>query len=336
MSGGGLRSARDAVDAARPAIARLDAARGAEDNAADLIEAWESVQAALRALLGVTTLGGHGLIREARTRSVLSLEQAHLLVALSAAAERAREPGYQPNAQDLAVARSAFGEFEAAMHQPVAAHPSHSPEPSRLTSSPTAALPVESEVSMTIEPVPPPARPRRNLLACGVAAVALVLIAGAITYYVVNFRLGPGHMRRGIAAYRRGDVALAAREFSGAAGHMKGSALPHVYLARLARDAGDAATAVRELTTAIQLEPENALALREMGAHALATGDLEMARRFYVRAAERDPNDRNAQGFLACALVRLGRWEEAQRFAQRAGPGEWTPCVNVPAPGPPG
>jgi Flp pilus assembly protein TadD len=113
---------------------------------------------------------------------------------------------------------------------------------------------------------------------------------------------------------------------------MPRAALPHIYLARLARETGNAPAAARELETAIRLEPENALALREMGAHALAIGDLELARRFYVRALERDPSDRNALGFLGCTLMRLGRWEEAQRFMERAGPGDWTACATPPPP----
>ena len=46
------RSARAALDAARPAVARLDSIRGPEDLAADLIEIWRAVEAALRALVG--------------------------------------------------------------------------------------------------------------------------------------------------------------------------------------------------------------------------------------------------------------------------------------------
>jgi hypothetical protein len=63
----------------------------------------------------------------------------------------------------------------------------------------------------------------------------------------------------------------------------------------------------------------------------LAEGNPELARRFYVRALEIDPTDRLSQGFLACALHRLGRFDDASRFVQRAGPGEWSPCLSTPA-----
>ena len=48
------REARAALDAARPAVARLDSLRGTEDLAADLIEIWNAVEAALRTLVGTT------------------------------------------------------------------------------------------------------------------------------------------------------------------------------------------------------------------------------------------------------------------------------------------
>ena len=54
----GIREARAALDAARPAVARLAEARGAEDLAANLLEAWEGVERALRAIGGTPTLSG--------------------------------------------------------------------------------------------------------------------------------------------------------------------------------------------------------------------------------------------------------------------------------------
>src|SRR5688572_25966386 len=110
-----FRVAQDAIDAGRPAIERLDAQRHAEDNAADLIEAWGAAQSALRSLLGVTTLSGHGLIREARTRNLLTLDQAHAVVSFSSAADRAREPTYEPNESDLDAARSGFLHLQGAL-----------------------------------------------------------------------------------------------------------------------------------------------------------------------------------------------------------------------------
>src|SRR5690606_30823249 len=108
-------------------------------------------------------------------------------------------------------------------------------------------------------------------------------VVGGLVYWS---GAGDRALRRGIAAYRRGDASTAAREFMTAVDRMPSSALPHVYLARLAREANNPNAAVTELSRAIELEPTNALALREMAAHQLALGELELARRFYVRALE--------------------------------------------------
>ena len=74
------REARAALDAARPAVARLDASRGSEDLAADLIEMWGAVESALRSLVGTTILTGQALIRESRQRQLISFESANSIM----------------------------------------------------------------------------------------------------------------------------------------------------------------------------------------------------------------------------------------------------------------
>jgi tetratricopeptide (TPR) repeat protein len=313
------------MDTARAAISRLDVGRHPEDNAANLVEAWDGSQAALRALAGVTMLAGQALIREARTRNVLSLDQAHVLVEFSSAAERAREVGYVVTDRDIEAARAGFLVFES-----VAQAPASGPAQRHTPAPPSAPAAPEPAPAAVVAPVPWYRRP----VIWGVAALLLV-VAGAATWFTLQARRGPAHLRRGIAAYQQGDLLTAAAQFTAAAERMPNSALPHVYLARMAREAGNPATAVAELTRAIQLEPTNGLALREMGAHQLAMGDLEMARRFYVRALEADNTDRVSMGYLACTLARLGRIDEAQRFHQRAGPGQWDICLGMTTP-PPG
>lgn len=328
------RPAREAIDAARAAVARLDAGRNPEDNAADVIEGWDGAQSVLRALLGNATLAGQGLIREARTRNILSLEQAHALVEFHAAAERAHDSAYLPDEKDIQAARTGLALLESADAGPAGARsagPGHAtsaaPDPAPTVPSPVLSAPAA----------------RKNLLGRALALVLLLAVVGAGVFYAVQYRNGPAVMERAVEAFRRGDLVAAERAFSEAVRAQPDAALPHIYLARIARQANDPARAVNELSAAIRLEPDNALALREMGAHQLAMGDLEMARRFYVRAIERNPEDRNALGFLACVLARLGRADEAQRFHQRAGPGEWSACASqpviLPAPGmvrPPG
>ena len=58
MTTAAQRSANAALDAARPAVARLDSIRGPEDTAADLIDIWSAVESALRTLAGSGTLPG--------------------------------------------------------------------------------------------------------------------------------------------------------------------------------------------------------------------------------------------------------------------------------------
>src|SRR5687767_10833478 len=95
------RQALSALDAARPAIARLDRSRHAEELAADLIEAWSGVETALRSLMGGTPLGGQSLVREARQRHLITFEQANALVEFHAARERSQDTTYHPTDADI-------------------------------------------------------------------------------------------------------------------------------------------------------------------------------------------------------------------------------------------
>jgi Flp pilus assembly protein TadD len=109
---------------------------------------------------------------------------------------------------------------------------------------------------------------------------------------------------------------------------MPASALPHIYLSRLARERGDLAAAFDEAARAAQLEPRNVLALRELGSVLLARGDFESARRFFVRALRVNPRDQAAMGWLACSLRRLGEEDQAARWSARAGAGGWSSCLR--------
>src|SRR6478672_939632 len=112
---GAQRAALDAVNAARPIVARLDVGRNSEDLAADLIESWNTVESGLRSLVGGSALTGQLLIRELRQRQLLSLEQANALAEFHAARERASRTDYQPTAADVSAARDAFLKLEAGL-----------------------------------------------------------------------------------------------------------------------------------------------------------------------------------------------------------------------------
>jgi hypothetical protein len=101
------RSARAALDAARPAVARLDSIRGPEDTAADLNDVWSAVESALRALSGSNALTGQTLIREVRQRQLIDFDQANALADFQAVHDRLQSTSYHPSESDLASARAA-------------------------------------------------------------------------------------------------------------------------------------------------------------------------------------------------------------------------------------
>jgi tetratricopeptide (TPR) repeat protein len=135
-------------------------------------------------------------------------------------------------------------------------------------------------------------------------------------------------LQRGIERWQSGMAEVAVALFSTAAREMPNSALPHVYLSRIARERGNLNLALDEAGRAARLEPNNALALREVGAVLLARNDYEGARRFFVRAIRANPEDKIAMGWLACSLRRLGERDQSARWSARAGQGPWSTCLR--------
>jgi tetratricopeptide (TPR) repeat protein len=334
VSSANRRAALGALDRVRPLVSGLTRNRPNEELAADLVRAWEQMEVALRALLGGTADSGQALVREVRQRELITIEQAHALVNFHAARDRAQLPGHQVVAPDVAAAREAVSALDAALGGTVVSAPGLDAAglPPASPSGPAAGLPPGA--------APAVATRRRRLPVGIVVLVALLLIAIPLgVWWWMSTR--PGSPRSISAAeqlYATGNRSQARLAWAQIARAQPELALPHVYLARIAREQGEVATAQQELTEAIRLEPENALALREMGGLMLATNNPELARRFYVRAVEANPQDRVAQGYLGCALVRLQRYEEGRRFLDRAGSGDWSTCAQqippiLPPPG---
>jgi len=315
------RTARAALDAARPAVARLDSSRGPEDLAADLIETWGAVEAALRTLVGSTVLTGQPLIREARQRQVINFDQANSLAEFQAVHDRLQDTSYRADDTDVNSARNAFLKLDTALMGDVVSAPRQPPRDIQPSVVETAA---------PVEVVAPAGRSMPSWAILGGAAVVLILLIGG--GFLLFGRRGSDSMQQGIDAYRRGQREVAVSAFGRAARENPKSALPHVYLARMAREVGNFTVANQELGLALQADPNNAIALREMGANLLTQGNFELARRFYVRAVQADPTDKNAQGYLGCTLMRLGRSTEATNFLNRAGPGAWTNCTPAQTP----
>jgi cytochrome c-type biogenesis protein CcmH/NrfG len=106
------------------------------------------------------------------------------------------------------------------------------------------------------------------------------------------------------------------------------SPIPHVLLARVARQEGDLPSARAQLDTALRLDSKNAAALREMGLILFAGRQYDLARRFFVRAVTANPQDRASQGYLGCAMMRLNRVQEGTNWINKAGDGPWKACLQ--------
>ena len=357
MTAGSQRAALDAIHSARPIIARLSMSRDSEDLAADLIEAWTATETGLRSLVGGSALTGQMLIRELRQRHFLSLEQANALAEFHAARERAARVDYKPTEGDVNASRDAFLKLEAglmgetgaaATAAPAAASPARSAAAATAgaaaTSVPAGAArggrtsaytpdgPLDPNARERFEGTPvavPAERSRPRWLAPVLGLVAL-LVVGGIAAFALMGRRGGGAFANGVTAYREGRREAAAGEFMKATKDAPNDPMPHVYLARMAREAGNLNTANTEAVTAVRLGPSNAVALRELASVSFAQQNFDAARRFYARAVEADPNDKLSVGFLGCSLIRLGRIDEGNRFIQRAGPGAWSSCSPPP------
>lgn len=325
MNQADLRTASLALDQARPIVMRLDAARNPEDVAADIIDAWDHAESALRAIGGGSPSTGQAIIRDLRAREQLSLEQGHAMLGFLGARDRAARTDYRPTAADVQAVREGFQRLEAAVveagtmsPQAYAAAAAPGPRvtvPARSLETPAAAYATGSTAAPRRVPWLP-------------VALGLLLLAG----------LGAGAwwwsgrtdraLQDGIRAYQAGRTNEARSFFTQVAKEDPDRAEPHIFLARMARDEGNLPGALAELQQAIKVDQGNALAMREMGAYLYTVGNYAVARNFYIRALERNPNDREAQGFLGCTMIKLGRPAEAQRFLQRAGQGPWSGCAQ--------
>jgi len=345
------RSALAVLATARAGMAKLTASQHPEEIAAEIIEVWQSVETALRSLMGGSTLSGQALIRELRTGELLSLEQAHLLLELQAVRARVDDTAYQPTHQDVETAREAYeslrsglaSEADAATAAAIAARP---------TSPSGGAATQRSARSGGAAPatvyVPPPreedVRRRRGLLLGALVLIlALILLGGGAYWYRSRSGALPADVKSAVELYQRGQPEAARAALRDAARAHPELALPHLYLGRISRSEGDFAAAGDELKKAVELEPRSIAALNELGAFFLARGtsfanegrsdlataDYNAARRSYVRALQEDPSDSTASGFLGCALARLGRAGEAASWLARAGAGPWTACASA-------
>jgi tetratricopeptide (TPR) repeat protein len=332
-------TARTALDSARPVLARMELSRGPENTRTDLIAVWSAVEAALRTLIGDPSVGGQALIREARSRQLLNFDQANALVAFQTVRERLDSTGYQPTDSDVNSARSAFLKLDAGLMSGTGGgSPAITASPYAQPGSAYAAPPPSSNTApapaVIIAPSPglaPMMKPHRKLLVPVMAGVVALLVIGGLAWWLVGRGGNDDLMAQGISAYQKGDRVTASSDFERAARADAKNPMPHVYLARMAREVGNYTVANQELQLALTGDPRNLQGRREYGALFLSQGKYDDARVWYTHALEIDPNDVTSQGWLGCSLVKLNRMDEGLRWLSRAGTGPWSVCRTAAA-----
>ena len=324
MSTVAQRAALDAVQQARPIVARLSTTRDKEDLAADIIEAWTVVETGLRSLVGGTTLAGQPLIRELRQRNFLSLDQANALAEFHAARERSGRVDYSPTEGDVNATREAYSKLETGlMGETAAARPVGVAAPAAVATEPVvyASTPTATGIRG--------ARPTWLVPVLGGLGLLVVV---AIGWFAMSSRsTSSAAYAEGVQAYKEGRQEAAEASFRKASTDTPNDPMPHVYLARMERERGNLGNANTEAVNAVKLGPTNATALRELASTLFAAQHFDDARKFYIRALQADPNDKTSQGYLGCSLMRLGRVDEGQRWIGRAGSGPWSACTPGPA-----
>ena len=327
MSTVAQRAALDAVQSARPIVARLSTSRDKEDLAADIIEAWTVVETGLRSLVGGTTLAGQPLIRELRQRNFLSLDQANALAEFHAARERSGRLDYAPTEGDVNATREAFSKLESGLM-------GESPVP--RPGGPVSPVVAPSEpVVVASTPTAPGIRGSRpSWFVPVLGGVGLVVVLALAWFALTSRSTSSAAYTDGVQAYKEGRQEAAEASFRKAATDTPKDPMPHVYLARMERERGNLGNANTEAVTAVTLGPSNATALRELASTLFAAQHFDDARKFYIRALTVDPNDRTSEGYLGCSLMRLGRVDEGQRWIGRAGSGAWSACTPAPAAAP--
>lgn len=332
------QSAVAALNAVRPIAERLDRARDGEDRAADILELWEGTETALRALMGGSSLGGQGLIRELRQRELISLGQAYALLEFLGARDRANRTSYKSTPSDVDAAREGFRQLDTGLRQGTIEGAQMSPAPagsgadSAQPFSPMPAAGAGSTPQPQTAPVGragwvPLMRGRNRWL---IPAIAGGLLIAGLLYALFGRPSSDSAMTKGVDLMKAGQREAARTQFAAVARDNPKLATPHIFLARLSREEGDLGTARAEAEKAVRLDPGNAVALREMGLVLFAAHQYDLARNFFIRALKANPGDAASQGYLGCALIRVGRVAEGNKFITRAGAGVWSSCAQSP------
>lgn len=346
--------AREASVAAQAALAPWLSGSVAPAGSESLQDAWNAVAGVLQIIApDVAPDDAKALVGALRHEGLCTLDEAHTLIDLRAAAVRSREEPVTVTDMHRAMVVRASQILERVVAQlnGAASAASLQQEYSRAsTRIPAADIPVDrtshvagdGRAQPAGQSVPPFATaslpPSTSGSTAGgasrlkssrfvVTLVVVCLVCAGLAAVLFSRAMSGNAMQEGIEAYQAGQRVVARLAFERALSDDPSDARPLIYLGRLSREEGDLATARRLLEQAVQRAPENALTHREFASALLADGEPELARRFYVRALSIDATDQLAQGYLGCSLARLGRVDEARRWLERAGPGDWMACA---------
>jgi tetratricopeptide (TPR) repeat protein len=125
-------------------------------------------------------------------------------------------------------------------------------------------------------------------------------------------------LRSGIAAYRQGNIAEAARQFSAVLAADPGHSAARINLANALWSQRDYAGAAQQAEIARGANPDSVEAWIITGAIRLDSGDAYGAIAAYTQATRLRPGQAAAQAGLAAALLAEGRNQEAEQAASRA------------------
>ena len=161
MSPANTQAAQNALNGVRPTLAHFDTPRNAEDLAADVIDLWAGVEAALQALIGGSSYTGQLLIRAARQSELITIDQAHSLLEFLAARDRVNRTSYLPTQADGDAAVDGFKALESALAggPPPAAKRETPSSPLQAVYTPRAARTSQPTSSSPPPPPPQPASP---------------------------------------------------------------------------------------------------------------------------------------------------------------------------------
>ena len=173
---------------------------------------WSAVEAALRSLVGGSTATGQQLIRDARSRQLLSFDQANALVAFDSLREQLARPDFAPTDTDANTARTAFLKLDAGL---MSAQATPYTAPAVVPVSAPAAAPAAEPVVVSRKRIP---------MWIPILIVVLV-IAGVGAALMFKPSSSNSVLDEGIKAYAANDRATAAMKFEQAARAMPQSAL---------------------------------------------------------------------------------------------------------------